>query len=59
MIYSCAGNVKQRQRARRLLPHGLAEPVADVRIRQQVLRARRVILDLHTDLTDEGVRYRN
>jgi hypothetical protein len=55
MIYSCAGNVKQRQRARRLLLHGLAEPVAEVRIRHQVLRTRRAILDLHADLTDEGV----
>lgn len=48
-------NVEQRRRARRLLLHGRAEPVADVGFHQQVLQVRRVILDLHADLTDEGV----
>ena len=43
-----------RARVRRRLLHGLAESVAEVRIRQLVLRARRVILDLHAVLTDEG-----
>lgn len=43
-----------RARVRRRLLHGLAETVAEVRIRHQVPRARRIILDLHADLTDEG-----